>query len=126
VLSPLDAGLDAAAVGVGVGKLCTTMKARSDPRRGAQFFQTICANCHGFDGREMNFSGDENDPEFAGTVCSGNPWAALHKIRFGQPSVGMVPLIARPRGQGPARDRPFPPRFPNPIPRLLRRRNRVR
>ena len=69
-----------------------TKKARGDPRRGAQFFQTICANCHGFDGKELNFSSDEDDPEFVGTVCSGNPWEALHKIRFGQPGVGMVSL----------------------------------
>ena len=68
-----------------------TKKARGDPRRGAQFYQTICANCHGFDGKELNF-GDEKKPEFVGTVCAGNPWEALHKIRFGQPGVGMVSL----------------------------------
>lgn len=68
-----------------------TKKARGDPRRGAQFFQTICANCHGFDGKAMNF-GDEEGPEYVGTVCSDNPWEALHKIRFGQPGVGMVSL----------------------------------
>ncbi len=68
-----------------------TKKARGDPRRGAQYFQTICANCHGYDGKVLNF-GDEKKPEFVGTVCAGNPWEALHKIRFGQPGVGMVSL----------------------------------
>lgn len=68
-----------------------TKKARGDPLRGAQYFQTICANCHGFDGKEMNF-GDEAKPEFVGTVATENPWEALHKIRFGQPGVGMVSL----------------------------------
>ena len=68
-----------------------TKKARGDARRGAQFFQTICANCHGFDGKAMNF-GDEKAPEFVGTVCTENPWEALNKIRFGQPGVGMVSL----------------------------------
>ncbi len=68
-----------------------TKKAHGDPRRGAQFFQTICANCHGFEGKEINF-GDEDDPEYVGTVAAGNPWEALHKIRFGQPGVGMVSL----------------------------------
>jgi len=68
-----------------------TKKARGDPLRGAQYFQTICANCHGFDGKEMNF-GDEEAPEFVGTVAAENPWEALHKIRFGQPGVGMVSL----------------------------------
>jgi len=28
------------------------------------------------------------------SVSPGNPWEALHKIRFGQPGVGMVALIA--------------------------------
>ena len=46
-------------------------------------FQTICAVCHGFDGAEV---------EYVGTVCAKNPWEAPHKIRFGQPGVGMVAL----------------------------------
>ena len=69
----------------------STKVAHGDVNRGAQFFQTICANCHGFDGKELNF-GDDDDPEFVGTVAQGNPWEALHKIRFGQPGVGMVSL----------------------------------
>ncbi len=36
---------------------------RGKPRRGAQFFQTICAVCHGFDGRDINFKTEEK-PEF--------------------------------------------------------------
>jgi thiosulfate dehydrogenase len=67
--------------------------ARGNPRRGAAMFQTICAVCHGFDGKEINFK-DEAKPEYIGTVCSKNPWEALHKIRFGQPGVGMVAMIA--------------------------------
>jgi thiosulfate dehydrogenase len=65
--------------------------ARGNPRRGAQFFQTICAVCHGFDGKDMNFK-DAEHPEYVGTVAVNNPWEALHKIRFGQPGVGMVAL----------------------------------
>ena len=64
-----------------------------NPRRGAQFYQTICAVCHGFDGKEINFH-DADDPEYVGTVASHNPWEALHKIRFGQPGVGMIALGA--------------------------------
>ncbi len=68
-----------------------TRIARGNPRRGAQFFQTICAVCHGFDGHDMNFKNEEH-PEYVGTVAVNNPWEALHKIRFGQPGVGMVAL----------------------------------
>ena len=66
---------------------------RGNPNRGAAMFQTICAVCHGFDGKEINFK-DEKKPEYVGTVCAGNPWEALHKIRFGQPGVGMVALAS--------------------------------
>lgn len=67
--------------------------ARGNPRRGAASFQTICAVCHGFDGKTINFK-DEKKPEYVGTVCAKNPWEALHKIRFGQPGVGMVALAS--------------------------------
>ena len=69
--------------------------ARGSVQRGAAFFQTICAVCHGFDGKAMNF-GDDKEPEFVGTVARDNPWEALHKIRFGQPGVGMVSLNVLP------------------------------
>jgi thiosulfate dehydrogenase len=69
-----------------------TKKAGGDIGRGAQFYQTICANCHGYDGKELNFK-EEPKKEFVGTVARDNPWEGLHKIRFGQPGVGMVSLI---------------------------------
>ncbi len=68
-----------------------TKVARGNAQRGAAFFQTICAVCHGFDGKAMNFKDDKN-PEYIGTVATENPWETLHKIRFGQPGVGMVSL----------------------------------
>ena len=66
---------------------------RGDANRGARYFQTICAVCHGFVGREINFGSDKKS-EFVGTVCRKNPWEGLHKIRFGQPGVPMVALAA--------------------------------
>ncbi len=68
-----------------------TKVARGNAQRGAAFFQTICAVCHGFDGKAMNFK-DAAKPEYIGTVAKDNPWETLHKIRFGQPGVGMVSL----------------------------------
>lgn len=70
-----------------------TKAAKGDPAKGARYYQTICAVCHGFDGKAMNF-GDEQKPEYIGTIGTENPWEALHKIRFGQPGVGMVALGA--------------------------------
>lgn len=72
-----------------------TKKSRGDPSRGASYFQTICAVCHGFDGKRMNF-GTPEDPEYVGTVASENPWEFLHKARFAQPGVPMISLITLP------------------------------
>ncbi len=70
-----------------------TKMVKGDPKRGASFFQTICATCHGFDGRQINFK-TRNDPQFIGTVASENPWEAIHKIRNGQPGAPMPSLGA--------------------------------
>lgn len=66
-------------------------KANGDPKRGARYYQTICAVCHGFDGKQINFQTPE-DPEFIGTVANDNPWETLHKIRHGQPGIPMPSL----------------------------------
>ena len=39
----------------------------------------------------MDFK-DGPEVEYVCTVCAKNPWEAPHKIRFGQPGVGMVAL----------------------------------
>ena len=68
-------------------------KARGDAANGARLYQTVCAVCHGFDGKELNFK-DEKKPEYIGTVAQANPWETLHKIRNGQPGIPMVALAA--------------------------------
>jgi thiosulfate dehydrogenase len=68
-----------------------TKKAKGDPKRGARFYQTVCAMCHGFDGKQVNFQTPES-PEYIGTVANENPWETLHKIRNGQPGIPMVSL----------------------------------
>lgn len=70
-------------------------RARGDAPRGERYFQNICAPCHGFDGRAINFK-TETNPEFVGTVASANPWEALHKIRNGQPGQPMPVLRVLP------------------------------
>jgi len=60
----------------------------ADAIHGASLFNSVCASCHGSDGKQINF-GDQAEPEYVGTVASDNPWEALHKIRFGQPGTAM-------------------------------------
>ena len=71
----------------------STKKGHGDATRGARFFQTMCAVCHGFDGKQINFGAPEG-VEYIGTVASENPWETLHKIRNGQPGAPMVSMGA--------------------------------
>jgi thiosulfate dehydrogenase len=69
-----------------------TKKAKGDVNRGAGLYQTVCAVCHGFDGKMINF-GTKEQPEFVGTVGQDNPWEMLHKIRYGDPGEAMPALV---------------------------------
>ena len=64
-----------------------------DAGRGAPVYQTVCAACHGFDGRSLDW-GSVDEPGFVGTEAQANPWEVLHKIRNGHPGVEMVSLRA--------------------------------
>jgi thiosulfate dehydrogenase len=68
---------------------------KGNAERGAATFQTVCASCHGFDGRALDW-GDDDEPGFVGTEANANPWEVLHKIRFGHPGVEMVSMAAFP------------------------------
>jgi mono/diheme cytochrome c family protein/ribosomal protein L37AE/L43A len=59
-----------------------------DAGLGKEMFENTCAACHGTDGKEINF-GDEDDPEYVGTVGRDNPWEFLHKAGYGQPGAPM-------------------------------------
>ncbi len=75
-----------------------TKLVRGNLDRGALFYQTVCVICHGFDGARITFKNETtvlaavDDPRYMGTMANKNPWQVLHKIRNGQPGVGMVSL----------------------------------
>jgi mono/diheme cytochrome c family protein len=68
----------------------TTRKARSGSAEYESHFQTICAPCHGADGREIRTM-----PPL-GRIASQNPWRALHGIINGHPGEAMPALVAFP------------------------------
>lgn len=72
-----------------------TLKSRGEAGRGAAYFQTICAVCHGFEGKNMNF-GTPAAPEYVGTIARENPWEFMHKARFGQAGIPMISLSMLP------------------------------
>ncbi len=59
----------------------------ADIANGNELYDTICAMCHG---KQIDFGGGEG----VGALSNGNPWEALHKIRFGQTPDSMSSGIA--------------------------------
>jgi cytochrome c553 len=62
----------------------------ADDASGAQLYADTCTACHGSEGSALNF-GDEDEPEYVGTIAVDNPQEFVHKIRFGQP--GSEPIM---------------------------------
>lgn len=62
-------------------------KAKGNPAKGEAYFNTLCAGCHGFDGKKLK------DAPPLGSVAD-NPWEMLHKVLNGQPAEGMPALRA--------------------------------
>ena len=63
-------------------------KAHGDAEKGSAYFNTVCANCHGKDGRLPK----DMDP--LGKLANKNPWEIVQKILNGQPDEEMPALRA--------------------------------
>lgn len=61
-----------------------------DAAKGAAYYNTLCAGCHGKNGEKPE------DMKPLGDIVSGNPWEGLHKILNGQPDEAMPALRALP------------------------------
>ncbi len=70
------------------------MKA-GDIERGKAIFQTICATCHGFDGKLLDW-GEEGRHAYVGTEAASLPDEVFNKILNSHPDVQMVNLRAFP------------------------------
>lgn len=64
-----------------------TKKSSGDAARGQGYYETVCANCHGLDGKKVK------DMKPIGQLMS-NPWEILHKVLNGQPGENMPALRA--------------------------------
>ena len=62
---------------------------------GRGIFQTVCAACHGFDGRLIDW-GDETSSKYIGTEASELADEVLHKILSSHPGAAMINLRAFP------------------------------
>ncbi len=64
-----------------------------DINAGRGIFQTVCAACHGFDGRLLDW-GNGEESKFVGTEALAAPDEVLHKILSSHPGAAMVNLRA--------------------------------
>jgi cytochrome b/mono/diheme cytochrome c family protein len=72
-------------------------RAKGDVAQGKAVFQTVCAACHGFDGRarRLGITADPaftGQPQFVGTKAVNGPHEVLHKIRNGHPGALMAAM----------------------------------
>ncbi|MFB9149331.1 c-type cytochrome [Roseovarius ramblicola] len=65
----------------------TDGKIVGDVENGRQIYNTVCANCHGVDGKEPK------EMPMLGSL-TGNPWELMHKVLNGQPGEAMPALRA--------------------------------
>ena len=72
---------------VDVTKYIEGSKPKGDGAKGEAYFNTLCAGCHGLDGKKV-----PNAPSL-GSVA-GNPYEMLHKVMNGQPGEAMPSLRA--------------------------------
>lgn len=74
-------------------------KAKGNAARGAAYYNTICAKCHGMDGRLPR-----ELAESIGKLSRRAPWEVLHKVRNGEPGKEMPALRAIPSAEDVAGD----------------------
>ena len=66
-----------------------TKKVKGDAAKGEIYYNTVCAKCHGMDGKQP-----KEMEEIVGELANGNPWEILHKIMNGQPRESMPAMRA--------------------------------
>ncbi len=66
-----------------------TKMAVGDLAKGEEYYNTVCANCHGLDGDKPKDLGTT-----LGTLSNSNPWEIIQKIMNGQPAEQMPAMRA--------------------------------
>lgn len=73
----------------------TLLPGVGDINHGRGIFQTVCAACHGFDGRLLDW-GDGDSSNYVGTEAAALPDEVLHKVLSSHPGAAMINLRAFP------------------------------
>lgn len=64
---------------------------KGDAAHGKTLYNSICQDCHGADGKSINFAADEGGNEYLGTVATAEPWGTFHVGTFGEPRARIMP-----------------------------------
>jgi mono/diheme cytochrome c family protein len=72
-----------------------TGKARGNIERGREIYQSVCASCHGYDGKAVNLGSTEK-PSYVGTEANASPYEMFHRIRNSPAGTAMAGLRAFP------------------------------
>jgi mono/diheme cytochrome c family protein len=56
---------------------------------GKTLFNSVCKDCHGEDGKTINFMADEGGNEFLGNIATAEAWGAFHVSTVGEPGAKM-------------------------------------
>lgn len=70
-------------------------KSKGAAAQGQPYYETICAACHGYDGRTLGFW-DGATLTYLGTEAAQDPAKVFHMARFGHPGEPMVALYLLP------------------------------
>ncbi len=62
---------------------------KGSPFAGKPLYETHCADCHGSDGKELDFKSKSDGIQGVGWLSNDNPQETLHKIRWGHPGSDM-------------------------------------
>ena len=68
-------------------------KVKGDLVHGKTLFNATCAQCHGDDGKAINFHAGQDTPEYVGTVAADEASVLLHRVTFGVPGFPMSAAI---------------------------------
>ena len=66
--------------------IASNKASKGDAVAGKPLFDGSCANCHGADGKKLNFVLGQYASEYVFNLAHANPWELVHKVRFGQPN----------------------------------------
>ncbi len=68
-------------------------KVQGNLENGKKLYTATCAQCHGDDGKAINFHAGQDTPEYVGTVAAEQATTLMHRVMFGVPGFPMSSAV---------------------------------